>query len=244
MMLSPGDRRKICTLTQIRLCWDVHIISCCSVLLWHIYAGAKSDVIKSWRKCEGLQNDAKNEFIMAHSVPATEDRNQKCSVKSNRIRVCNWSGCFLTTICFGAPLPSVCILQDKQLGDGFLRSSLVKSQRGNLFPFALCWWILIGWKAHIYMHCASYLLWATQSVTSEVSVSGQGQTRPDKVETTSTQNITGVIYMVCFGLANIISTLPFFKYALRALEADGRSWFREYAVYGSIWSNKEVFMMC
>lgn len=39
-------------------------------------------------------------------------------------------------------------LQDKHLGDAFLVSSVVKSQRGNIFALALCWWILIGRKQH------------------------------------------------------------------------------------------------
>lgn len=71
----------------------------------------------------------------------------------------------------------------------------------------------IDWMkaAHIYMHSGSYLLWATPPVTFEVSVSRQGQKRPDKGETSATQNIiTEVIYLVCFGLANIISTLLIF----------------------------------
>lgn len=70
----------------------------------------------------------------------------------------------------------------------------------------------IDWleEARIYMHLASYLLRPTRPVTCEMSVSGQGQTRPDKVETTATQNIIEVIYMECFGLANIFLLYQFF----------------------------------
>lgn len=65
--------------------------------------------------------------------------------------------------------------------------------------------------AHIYMHSGSYLLCATPPVTFEVNVSRQGQRRPDDDETSATQNIIAeVIYSVCFGIANIISTLLIF----------------------------------
>lgn len=44
-------------------------------------------------------------------------RNWRRAVISSHIRVCLWSCCFLTMTCFGVPFPSVCGLQDKQLGN-------------------------------------------------------------------------------------------------------------------------------
>lgn len=114
--------------------------------------------------------------------------------------------------CFGVPFPSVLVLQDKQLGDVFLVSSIVQAQRGNVFALAP---VLMGidWTetAYIYMHFVRDLLRATPPVTFEVNASRQGQKRPNKEETTATQNIiTEVVYLVCYGRANIISTLLIF----------------------------------
>lgn len=114
-------------------------------------------------------------------------------------------------VCSGVPFPSVLVQQDKQPGDVFLASS--EGTKGKRICFVPSLMVIDWVKAvYIYMHFVGYLLRAAPPVNlSEVTVSRQGRERPDKEETTATQNVIAeVIYLVCFGRANIISTLLIF----------------------------------
>lgn len=103
-----------------------------------------------------------------------------------------------------------------------LQSHIV-SHREDLFFVALFLWILIGQGGKhpgIHAHSGTYLLWATPPLTSEVNAPRPTRTKETwGRETTATQNIIiEVICSVCFGVANVISTLLIFN-VLKCLRA-------------------------
>lgn len=163
---------------------------------------------------------------MAYTVnAAVENKKHHCVVISNHILVCMWLYCFLNMTSFGVVFPSVWTLQDKQLGDAILVSSIVKSQRGNMFAFALCWWILIGWKQSTSI-CTLVVTCSRQNgqVTFEMNVSRQGRKANTKDLTKRRPPLSLRSFSWCsLGLPKLY--LPIF-YVLY------RPWLRECPVYG------------
>lgn len=142
---------------------------------------------------------------------ATLDRKHNCTVISNHILVCLWLCCLPTMICFGEPSPPGWLVQDKQLGDVSMVSYIV-TQGGPIFCGTLfmdidwgktAWHLHSLWDIPALSNTTSHL-WGECFLTRTKETWGR--------ETTATQNIIiEVIYLVCFGVANVISTLLIFN---------------------------------